>query len=78
MLGHYISIEDRERLTSLIRLSGAQTPVAFIGNSSHDSDWIADLTLKNNSAKLLTRLRGLLADKAKMRVVPTALHGGWR
>jgi len=77
VLGHHISIEDKERLTSLIRLSGAQTPVAFIGNSSRGSDWIADSMPKNDSTKLLTWLRGLLADQAKMRALRTTLHGGW-
>jgi DNA-binding response OmpR family regulator len=74
VLGLYISIENRERLTSLIRASGSQTPVAFIGKSSLDSDWFADSTLKNDSSTLLTCLRELLADMAKMQVVPTILH----
>src|ERR1022692_797192 len=54
VLGHYISIENRERLTSLIRASGSQTPVAFMGNSSRDSDWFPDSMLKNDSSTLLT------------------------
>jgi|SRR5580658_5406517 DNA-binding response OmpR family regulator len=74
VLGHCISIEHSERLTSLIRASGAQTPVAFIRNSSRDSDWFAGSTLKNDSSMLLTWLREL-ADKAKMQAAPTILHG---
>src|SRR5580658_10441304 len=70
VLGHYISIENKERLMTLIRASGLETPVAFIGNSSRDSDWFANSTLKNESSTLLTWLRKLLADKAKMRMVP--------
>ena len=77
LLGHYISIENRERLTSLIRASGSQTPVASIWNFSRDSDWFADSTLKNDSSTQLTWLRELFAEKAKMRVVPAILHGNW-
>jgi hypothetical protein len=75
VLGDSISIESRETLTCLIRASGSQTPVAFFGNSSRDSDWFADLTLKNESSSLLRGLRGLLAEKAKMRGASTALRG---
>ena len=75
VLGDSISVENRERLTSMIRAFGSQTPVAFIGNSSHDSGWFADSTLRNDSDTLLARLRELLADKSNMRVVPAILHG---
>jgi DNA-binding NtrC family response regulator len=60
--GDYISVENRERLTSMIRATGSKTPVAFIGNSSHDSGWFADSTLKNDSGRLPAGLRELLAD----------------
>jgi hypothetical protein len=75
VLGDSISVDSREKLTCLIRASGSQTPVAFIGNSSRDSDWFADSTLKNESRSLLKGLRGLLAEKAEMRGAPTAFHG---
>jgi hypothetical protein len=74
VVGDCISVEKRERLTSMIRTLGSQTPVAFIGNSSHDSGWFADSTPKNDSGTFLERLRELLADQSKMRVVPTILH----
>jgi hypothetical protein len=75
VLGDCISVESREKLTSMIRASGSQTPVAFIGNSSHDSGRCADSTLKNDSGTLLACLGELLADKAEKRVAPTVLHG---
>jgi hypothetical protein len=75
VLGDSISIDSRERLTRLIRASGSQTPVVFIGNPSRDSDWFADSTLKSESNSLLKGLRGLLAEKAKMPGAPTTLQG---
>lgn len=75
VVGHCISVENRERLTSLIRASGSKTPVAFIGNSSHDSGWFEGSTLKNDSGTLLAWLTELMADKAEIRQMPTNLHG---
>lgn len=74
-LGDSISMENRARLTSRIRASGSQTPVALIGNSSRDSDWLADPTQKNDSDALFAGLRELLAEQAKMRMASTILHG---
>jgi len=75
VLGDCISIENREKLISMIRAAGARTPVAFIGHSPHDSAWFVDATLKNDSDKLLARLRELLADKSNMGEEPAILHG---
>jgi CheY-like chemotaxis protein len=75
VLGDSISIDSGERLTRLIRATGSQTPVVVIGNSSLESDWFADSTLKSESNSLLKGLRGLLAEKAKMRGRPATLHG---
>lgn len=75
VLGDSISIENRQRLTSLIRASGSQTPVACIGNSPADSGSFEDAPLKNGSSSLVTGLRELLAEKAKALVVPAILRG---
>jgi len=75
VLGKSISNDNRDRLISLIRASGSQTPVAFIGNSSRDSDGFADSTLRSDSNTLVTRVRELLAESSKMQVVSTILHG---
>jgi hypothetical protein len=75
VLGDSFSIENRESLTSLIRATGSQTPVAFIGNTSSDSDSFADSTLKNDLITFLAGLRKLLAEKAKMPVAPRILQG---
>ena len=75
VLGHSISIDDRERLTFLIRGCGSQTPVTFIGNSSRDFDSFAHAALKNDSSTLFTGLKELLVEESKIRVAPTILHG---
>ena len=75
VLDHSISIEDKERLTSLIRASGSQTTVASIGKSSAGSVSFEDAPLKNDSRSLVTGLKELLAEESKMRVAPAILHG---
>ena len=75
VVGDCISVEKRERLTSMIRTLGSQTPVACIGNSSTNSDSFADATLKDDSSTLVTGLRELIAKESKMRVAPAILHG---
>jgi hypothetical protein len=65
LLGDSISVENKERLTFLIRASGSRTPVACVGNSSGDVDCFADAMLKNESSALLRGMGELLAEKAK-------------
>jgi hypothetical protein len=75
VLGDSISIDKRERLISLIRGSGSQTPVACIGDSSTAADSLLDAPLKNDSSTLVTRLRELLAGKAMALAAPAILRG---
>ena len=76
VLGDSVSKENRQRLASLIRASGSQTPVAWIGNASAAYDWPPDIPQKNDSSALVAGLRELLAEKAMALVAPPTLHGG--
>jgi DNA-binding NtrC family response regulator len=69
LLGNSISAEDQERLTFLIRASGAQTPVVLMENGSTKFDSLADATLKNDSSEILTGLRELIGKTGKLGAV---------
>jgi DNA-binding NtrC family response regulator len=76
LLGNSISAENGERLTSLIRASGAQTPVVLIESHSANFNSLADATLKNDSSEILTGLRELLERTEKTGAVErTILYG---
>jgi len=66
LLGNSISVENRERLTFLIRASGAQTPVVLMESRSADLDSLADATLKNDSSEILTGLGELMGKTQKL------------
>jgi hypothetical protein len=51
VLGHSISAEHRERLTSLIRAAGSRTPVVCIPNSSGDCNSFTDGTLQDHAKR---------------------------
>jgi hypothetical protein len=63
LLGNSLSIENKERLTFLIRKSGSHTPIVCIGNSPVDSHSFADATLRSELADLLAGIRDLLAKQ---------------
>jgi DNA-binding NtrC family response regulator len=67
LLGQSISPEDKERLTYLIRTSGAQTPVVCIADPSGVSFSFADATLANEGNILCAGMGELLAKRANMR-----------
>jgi hypothetical protein len=71
LLGQSISFENKERLTFLIRASGSMTPVVSISSSSNQGDPFADATLKNDPGAMLTGMGQLLAEKARLRALPT-------
>jgi len=75
LLGDSISLENKEKLTSMIRGSGAQTPVVSVASSSDASDSFADATLKNDASALLTGMAEVLANKSKMRACQTMMYG---
>ena len=76
LLGNSISAENRERLTFLIRASGAQTPVVLMESRSANFDSLADATLKNDSSEILTGLGELLRRTEKPGAVErTILYG---
>lgn len=75
LLGHSISAESRERLTFLVRATGAQVPVACIAASPGHHDSFADATFEQNSTDLLTCMRDLLTSKAKTRAASARLNG---
>jgi DNA-binding NtrC family response regulator len=63
LLDHSISIEDREKLSFLIRATGSQTPVAYIADHADDFHPSDDAALRDDSLGLLERLGGLVARK---------------
>ena len=75
LLGQFINHKDKERLTSLIRSTGAQAPVVCIADSSGSSASFADVTLMDESGALLTGMKELLANKAKLRAASAVSYG---
>jgi CheY-like chemotaxis protein len=75
VLDDSVSMENRQRLTSLIRASGSQTPVACIGNSSAAHDSLPDGPLKSDSSTLVMGLKELLPEKAMALVAPANFRG---
>lgn len=75
LLGPSIPAEAKERLTFLIRATGARVPVACIVDSPGHHDSFVDATFERDSADLLTGMRELLMSKARMRTVPAMLNG---
>jgi hypothetical protein len=69
LLGNSISLENKERLTFLIRSSGSRTPVVCVANLAEDCGCFADATLKNDSGELLSGIQELLVKSAGMRAV---------
>ena len=75
LLGRFINHKEKERLTSLIRSTGAQAPVVCIADSSGSSASFADFTLMDESGALLTGIKELLANKAKLRAASAVSYG---
>jgi DNA-binding response OmpR family regulator len=69
LLSDTISMEDKERLTFLIRASGSRTPVVCIAKSPSDSNLFADATLNGDACALLKGMRAALAKTAKALTV---------
>jgi len=65
LLGHSMSIEDKERLVFLIRRSGSRTPVVCIGTSPSDCESFADAMLANEPNTMLPGLANVLARQAR-------------
>ena len=53
LLGYFLPIESRERLTFLIRASGSRIPVVCVRESSSGHDSFADATIRNEPDHLL-------------------------
>lgn len=64
LLDHSIPIESRERLTFLIRASGAGIPVVSVTDSPGHTDSFADATIRNEPQNLLKVIAELLAKRA--------------
>jgi hypothetical protein len=75
LMGHSISAEGRERLALMIRATSVHVPVAFIAGAPGHRDSFADATFERDSTDLLSGMRELLRNKAKMRTVPAILNG---
>ena len=66
LLGHSISLENKERLTSLIRASGSNTPVASFASSPEDRHTFADATLTNDPRALIKGIKELMARRTRL------------
>jgi CheY-like chemotaxis protein len=75
LLGHSVPMEDKEKLTSLIRASGSRTPVVCVAKSPGDCNPFADATLNGDEGALLKGMRAALAKAAKAREASTRLGG---
>jgi DNA-binding response OmpR family regulator len=64
LLGSYMTTENKERLTFLIRTSGSATPVVCVSSSCDTSHAFADATLRDDPRRLLAGIKELLARKA--------------
>jgi hypothetical protein len=69
LLGHSISLENKEGLTALIRAAGSSTPVVCIAGSCDAADSFADATLENDPLELLTGIKDVLARKSRLTAV---------
>jgi len=76
LLGGAISPENRERLTFLIRASGAQTPVVLMESRSAGFDLLADATLKSDSSEILTGQGEFLGRTDKLGAVGATILCG--
>jgi hypothetical protein len=65
LLGDSIPIEDRERLTFLIRASGSQIPVVCMTESSSRHHGFADATVRHQGDNLLQVIEELLSARDK-------------
>ena len=65
LLGHSIPAEARERLTFLIRATGAHVPVVCIADSPGPHDLFADATFERDSTDLLTGICELRGARRK-------------
>jgi DNA-binding NtrC family response regulator len=75
LLGHSISAEHKERLSSLIRAAGSRTPVVCIPNSSGDCNSFLDGILQDHASTLLTGMEEILAKTPRARAVSAILYG---
>jgi CheY-like chemotaxis protein len=75
LLGHSISAEQKERLTSLIRASGSRTPVVCIPNSSGDCNSFVDGPLQDDASALMTGVEEVLAKTRRAPAMPAILYG---
>jgi hypothetical protein len=65
LLGPSIPADSRERLTFLIRASGARIPVVCISDSSGACDSFADATVRNEAFDLMRGIGEVLTKRAK-------------
>lgn len=67
LLGKFISLEDQQRLTLLIRAAGSQTPIVSISNAPGSHDLFADATVDGDPSALLEGMGELLVERSRMR-----------
>jgi CheY-like chemotaxis protein len=67
LLDKSLPTKERDRMTSLIRLSGSYTPVVSIGSEENHNHFFVDATLDENPDSLLKGLKRVLAKVATSR-----------
>jgi DNA-binding NtrC family response regulator len=75
LLGHSIPMEQKERLTFLIRENGSRTPVVCIAKLPSDCNPYADATLDGNIRAILEGMRSVLARAAKAWTDSSRIRG---
>jgi hypothetical protein len=80
LLGPHLSIEDKERLTFLIRALSSRTPVLCIADGATSCYDFATATVENDAGKVLAAMEEMMARTERMPVprhqqVFHTLHG---
>jgi DNA-binding response OmpR family regulator len=70
MLGDSLSVDDEERLTRLIRATGAKTPILRIGNFSGDRTSYAVPTLQSDLSSVFAGIEDLMMRSAEFQARP--------
>jgi len=64
LLDNSLPTKDRDRMASLIRVSGSRTPVVSIGSEDSHDDSFIDATFDETPANLLSGIRSVLIKTA--------------
>jgi CheY-like chemotaxis protein len=80
LLCYSIPMQDRERLTALLRRSGSRTPIVSITGTPGDYDTFANATLEDDPKKLLAGIRDIIEaeETPASWVTKSVIKEAWR